>query len=936
MKRVSTFALILLLSLFDSVMGQNTTTEIQKAVEEFKIQTSSLGLRSDSPRSTLRQNGGTMDWHGRVFWNFRNDFLDAVPHEVTQTGGVQGLLRRNQYGFTFSGPVIFPKLFHGGNRTFFSVSYEGMREKTGRSSLRTIPTTPERIGDFSAVVDDAGLLLPIYNPATTSLNPNYNPAEDVSLDNLQYLRDPFPGNRIPDFRLDTTALDAVGYLPQPNISIGPFFQNNYTTFLPEVNKADGMRARLEHTLRSRHRLSLNLDYSNGFNAPSKLFPTAANPGRAEQIHRSRSASLDHIFSISPNSIITFRFDVDSSISKNASEYLQGQPFPVYSFPPYLSMGRANPISKTAEVDYQLSGSFTTRRSSHSLSFSGGWELSHVNSFVPRYPSDYFKFSSGLTSLPGITNTGHAFASFMLGMPYYAESSLVLNPSYFRTGRGEFAFRDEWEVTHGLSLSFGLTLTLLTPRVEKYNRQSTVDLEAINPENRLPGALVFAGSNGEGRAFQPIRVLPQPHFSLAWSPFGGSDTIVRLSLQRRNSRRSLLSGGVLSGGFGYSNFGQWATQGFNGTPTYITSNVQLEPAVILEQGLPQSQYPLPDLRSEAANDTNAHLVDQSGRYPTYHAAELSIERQLPGSVVLTLGATLTRGRSILVSDYGANPNAIPLDALKYRDQLYDEDFLRSLRPYPQYQRFSLQGSYPAGHYSRDEGYIRIEKRTSQGLSLQVAYEFSKQIDDYATRSGLQDYYNRRNERSLSMMNEPHRLSFSYMYELPFGPNRTWLKATDWRKHLTEGWMISGVTNYDSGRPLQLTAKFNNTGNVIDNLYVNSVQGEDPHVNESSPNLWFNPAAFINPPDFSVGNVSRTHPTLREPGSQNHSLSVTKRIRVASDRAIEFIGTAFNFINHANWNEPDTVIGSLESPNLNAGKITGSRGGRVIQLGLRFTF
>jgi hypothetical protein len=48
------------------------------------------------------------------------------------------------------------------------------------------------------------------------------------------------------------------------------------------------------------------------------------------------------------------------------------------------------------------------------------------------------------------------------------------------------------------------------------------------------------------------------------------------------------------------------------------------------------------------------------------------------------------------------------------------------------------------------------------------------------------------------------------------------------------------------------------------------------------------------------------------------------------------SAFNFINNANWNDPDTRIGTAATPNANAGKIIGSRGQRVIQLGLRFSF
>jgi len=77
-------------------------------------------------------------------------------------------------------------------------------------------------------------------------------------------------------------------------------------------------------------------------------------------------------------------------------------------------------------------------------------------------------------------------------------------------------------------------------------------------------------------------------------------------------------------------------------------------------------------------------------------------------------------------------------------------------------------------------------------------------------------------------------------------------------------------------------------------------------------------------------------LSNPSRQNHDLSLTKRVPLAADRAIEFMGTAFNFINHANWNRPDASIGTLENRNENAGKIVGSRGGRVIQLGLRLTF
>jgi hypothetical protein len=904
---------------------QQRPTEIERAVEEFQTQTRNLGLRADSPR-TARANGQRrFSWHGRVFWNFRNDFLDAVPHEVTQTGGAKGILRRNQYGFNVSGPVVIPKLVDGRRTTFFSVSYEGVRETIGRSYLRTIPTLPERTGDFSPVVDQAGGLLPIYDPLATYVNPQYDASQPISRENLQYMRESFPGNRIPGSRLDPVALSALRFYPDPNVSIGPFFQNNYSIYSPETDTADGMRIKVDHSIRERHRLSFGTAFSNGLNAPAMFFPTIANPGTPGRELTSRSGSLDHVLTLSRNSINNFRVSVSTAVSESLGRRDHaGAAFPVYRLSPYLPMGRAYPVSRTGSTEYEISNGFSTRRGKHSLRFSGELSARQLNSHWPQYPSGRFDFTEGLTSLPGIVNTGHPFASFMLGLSRFAESSQVERPSYFRRKVADVGLRDEWEIRQGLTLNLGFRFLLIGSRLEKYDRQSTVDFVATNPANGLPGALVFAGLDGEARGLQRAVVVGEPSLNVSWTPpFGDSKTVVRLALRRFHTPIPMYSG-------------QWGTQGFNGTPTYITQNEQLQPALVLKDGLPPVTHPIPDLRPDAANDTVADLIDRSGRVPTYSSASLTLERQLPYSLVLTVGGFHTHVRDMVSGNDGANPNAVPLDALRYRDLLNDEGFRRSLRPFPQYQRFDVYASYPVGRYQRTEAYLRVEKRTSQGMSMRAVYEFGKQMDDYATSSGLQDYYSRRKEWAMNPSANPHSLALNYMYELPFGPNKSWLTAPDWRRFLMEGWTLSGATTYSSGTPITLTSIYNNTGNVVSGLYVNAVSGVDPYVSDQGPELWFNPNAFLNPPDFSIGNVSRSHPQLRNPSRQNHDLSVTKRFALASERALEFVGTALNFINHGDWNMPDAQIGTLDAPNVNAGRIIGSRGGRVIQLGLVFSF
>jgi hypothetical protein len=98
-------------------------SEIQRAIDEFKIQTANLGLRSDSPVKSAPRQSLLRDWHGRLYENFRNDFMDAVPHEIRQLGGDKGLLRRNQFGFNVAGPFFIPGHTHGRSGTYLSLSY---------------------------------------------------------------------------------------------------------------------------------------------------------------------------------------------------------------------------------------------------------------------------------------------------------------------------------------------------------------------------------------------------------------------------------------------------------------------------------------------------------------------------------------------------------------------------------------------------------------------------------------------------------------------------------------------------------------------------------------------------------------------------------------------------------------------------------------------
>lgn len=914
--------------------GQSAS-EMERAIEEFKIRMRDLDLPARNVARNDQTAAPRREFHGRLYEYFRNDFLDAVPHEVLQRGGNKSVLRRNQFGLSVSGPVVIPGAWPRGRGTFFTLTYEGVRESIARASLLTVPILPERAGDYSSVVDQAGNILPVFDPATTAPNPGYDPGRQITRDNVQYTRLPFPGNRIPAGRLDPVAQEALRYYPPPNASAGPLFRNNYFVNSPETNTPNGMIAKLDQAWRERHRFSLELALSNGFSGPPRVFETAADSGLPDKHFESRRVVFEHVFTRSPNTVHTADFKVTRDVVRSgepqdARGYAEriglggvSRPFfPVFSFSPYVSMGRPFPSNTNAGNVYTWTDAISIRRGQHTLKFSAEYTARQLNVLNPQYPSGFLRFSSGLTSLPGIVNTGHAFASYLLGLADYAETSIVPSPSYFRRNDLLATASEHFEIRKNLVLNLGVTLRRESPRVEKYDRQTTVDLEAINPANGRKGALVAAARNGMGRAFRPVIVAFNPSASLVWNPFGDSKTVIRPRYARGSGPPAIP-------------VSQWGTQGFNAYPAYLSPNVQLEPAVVLRQGLPPPPNLIPDLRPEAANDTYADLIDNTDRSPIWQDIHLDLERQLPASLVVSSTLTFSDGKNLLVDVLAADPNAIPLDNLKYRDLLNNEQFNRSVRPFPQYKGFVLASAYPRGRNKNTGVSLRVEKRSSKGLYWAATYNFGKQMDDYSGPYGKQDFYRRENEWSVSATNIRHSLQFTYVYELPFGSNKPLLNSPGWRR-LAGGWSLSGAGSVQGGTPVALRAQFNNTGGVVQALRVNVVPGAGPHVASPGPSGWFNPAAFDQPPDFTIGNLSRTHPTLRNPGAQNYDLSLTKRIAFAAERTLEFSAAAFDFTNHANWNDPDNVIGPQRAPNINAGRIIGSRGGRVIQLGLRFNF
>ena len=906
-------------------------TELQKALEEFRIQIGQMGGSGKGTSSSLgRQNLLT----GRVYEYLRNDLMDAVPHEVRQRGGTKSLLRRNQFGFTISGPVWVPKAYNGRGKTFFSFSFEGTRERIAQSALFTVPTDSQRLGDFSDLIDNAGAPLVIYDPATTRPNPHYDPAKPLTIDNLQYLRDPFPNNRLPLNRFDPVAAKLVGFYPKANTNVGPFQLNNYWINSPFENRADGVIGKIDHTLTQKQQLSVSFNTSRGLRKSPEFFPGPANSGNPSYNFDNGSLTVQDTHNVSPRVIWVYRGSAayGKTTSLDAGEDadyprqlglngLFSKFFPKFFFGNYLSIGPRTAVFRDRSYNYSGSASLSINRKAHTLRMTGTARRSYVNSLSPNYPAGLFFFNSSITGLPGIRNTGNNFASFLLGLTSYAEQSIVLHPSYYSKNFFELNAGDEYRVMSGVTINFNLSFEYATPRIEKYDRQSTVSLDKINPANNKPGALVFAGRDGKSRGLQPATFAIEPNIGLAINPWNDRKTVLRLNYGLNFDDYPLYG----------RHFG---TQGFNASAVIVSPNEQLQPAFNLSQGVPNN-FPIPPyLDPTAANGTDADFVDVSGVLPAMQQWSLSIQRELPRSLAIEARYNGWRGTHQLVDGF-IRLNAVPLSNLSFREQLYDDAFRNSLRPYPQYRNLDLGGVYPGGDLEGHSLTVTLDQRLRGGLFGRFSYRLAKAMDNHSSGS-VQNPANLREEWSLSTGDVTHSIQVSYTFELPFGKGRKLLNDGNLVSRVAGGWSLSGITNARGGLPLILRPLFNRSGGIINNLRVNLVPGVDPKVDNQTPERWFNPDAFTQPDDFTTGNGPRTHPQLRGPGQQFHHLSLTKRIELNAETSIEFVTEAFNFPNMSNLDNPDTRIGNEANPNPNAGRIIGSTGGRVMQLGLRLLF
>jgi hypothetical protein len=334
-------------------------------------------------------------------------------------------------------------------------------------------------------------------------------------------------------------------------------------------------------------------------------------------------------------------------------------------------------------------------------------------------------------------------------------------------------------------------------------------------------------------------------------------------------------------------------------------------------------PLPVIDFSVANNPSGVMTAVDPHFRPSYAQQFN----LTGEHEITPLATLFRAAIVgnlgrhLYNTYNANQPIPGAAALNTRRPYYTVDPLLSDVNY-----FTVDGlsSYWALQ-------VTVDKRFSNGISALLGYAWSHAIDDVPLEFGggasgpqPQDPRNIRAERGNSIIDMRHRMTLSYLWELPFGKGKRFMN-TGITALLLGNWQTNGILTVQTGQPFSpvlQTSTTNGTGSRPDVLAPNKYPG--------TLQRWFDPTVFGTPPPFTYGNAGRN--TLFGPRRWNWDMSLFKNFVIREQTRVEFRAEAFNVFNHPQFGLPNQNIGNAQ-----AGVITSTVGTpRQLQMGLRLQF
>ena len=947
--------------------GSGNEDELQQRIQEFRERAQQSGLLGGGgpggggfggaggggifSLGRLPQGFNVNQPHGFVYFNDDNAALDAAPYALLGRPSQKADYNQARFGANVGGPLNIPKIFNGGNKTFFFFGWNGTRGSTPYDSFSNVPTLAERGGDFSAllgapVVGSNGaqvinqctgqpvLTGQIFDPTTTRVV------------NGQTCSNPFPGNKI-STPLSSAATSLLNFIPEPN---GPGTSQNFHYVTSDESNSDAVSIRLIHNFVAgggpglglggggrgggggaggrrgpQNNLNFGLNYSRTNANLVNPFPSLAGSTNTQGLNATAgwtygNGRLANIFRVTYNHNHVATTNLYSNVIDVAGDAgiggISSAPFdwglPGISFSSLSGLSDPTP-RRELDQTYTFSDTVTWHRGVHNLRLGADYRRILQSFRSARNAEGSFIFSGYATALGGDQQanpgTGSDFADFLLGLPQQSTIQTVSSGTdafNFRANAYDLFAQDDWRVRANLTINAGLRYEYNGPFTEANNRISNLD---VGPAFAAADLVLPGGTGAFNGAFPASLIRPDrnnfaPRIGIAWKP------------PAKISPKTVVRAGY---GINY-NLAQYSTiiQNFAFQPpsAETATNTSVVPGdLTLANGFP------------AINPntiTNNFAVDPNYRLGYVQVWNLNIQREVQGGVVINIGYNGAKGTNLDLQ------RALEISGL---------------------QPFLYESS--EGNSILHAGTVSVRKRLAKGIGFGATYVYSKSIDDASSIGGgaavvAQNPFDISADRGLSTFDQRHKFTGNWIYQLPLGDNHR-LASTGAAAHILGNWQWSGDFTVASGLPFTPHVLGNTTDidrGVSGSLRANYVAGQAIAIPNQSASEFFNVNAFcvpqttlsvavgaiptcVNPADSPFGDAGRN--IIEGPGQFTADMSISKTFPIKEFRALELRLTASNVFNTVNY----TSIGSvLNSPSF--GQVTSAGNTRRVTVYARFRF
>jgi hypothetical protein len=699
--------------------------------------------------------------------------------------------------------------------------------------------------------------------------------------------------------------------PLPNVPGTNFYTFNYV----QPTDDDFGQARVDHTFSDNDSLFARATLDAGRETDSSGF----NPFILQREGRVMFYTLSESHIFNPTLLSTARVSF-SRVNKHTATP-SGISGPQFSFVPGKEIGTigitgvsglggdgVSPFQQTQNV-WTYSDDIYLTKGRHSLKFG---VLAH------HYQQFFFQSlnTRGAISFASLTN-------FLNGVPSTQNRVVpgaVTDRSYHFNTWG-FYGQDDVRVNDRLTLNLGLRWEYLTQPHEVSGK--AIALIDIRRDSKFTlGADPF--KNPSLKDFSP-------RLGFAWDVMGNGSTAVR-------------------GGFGllydlatYGSTLQIATTGQ--PPISGLQTLGAQPSFTIPFSIP------------AGTPFSIRGMDYNIQQPHLLQYNMTIERQLPATIAVTLSYVGTRGINLIRLVEG-NPNVPQI--LPDGREFYP---VGATRANPNFGTFEYHPGDANSFYNSLQ--FGLSKRLSHGLQFQSNYTYSRCIDE--TQGQLlgdstadppvgSDPWNRITDRGRCTFDRTQNWQFHSLYRMPQFTSGGGIAGA-----LLNGWWAGGIMAAQTGLPFTPLVSANRSRSgvnggqadrpdlVAGRTWKDIVSGESQGCLGAAagrtlggPSLYFDPCAFAIAPAGFLGNAGRT--ILSGPGMFTVDLTLAKDTPLkylGEAGKLEFRAEAFNLLNRANFSIPSRNVfagtADVQAPIGTAGQITSTIGNaRQIQFALKLLF